>query len=78
MLCSKCGKNEAMVYFSKTVNGDKTEYNLCHECADKMGIHNSFNTQRKYILNNFFAPSLLGSFDTFYANPFKMFESFFD
>ena len=38
MLCSNCGKNEANVHYTHVVNGNKTEYNLCDECAKKLGI----------------------------------------
>lgn len=38
MLCEKCGKNEATVHYSEIINGKKTSYALCRECADKMGI----------------------------------------
>ena len=38
MLCSNCGKNEANVHYTHVINGKKTEYNLCDECAKKLGI----------------------------------------
>lgn len=38
MLCSNCGKHEACVHYTHVVNGEKTEYNLCDECAKKLGI----------------------------------------
>ncbi len=38
MLCSNCGKNEANVHYTHIMNGEKTEYNLCDECAKKLGI----------------------------------------
>ncbi|MBR6514376.1 MAG: UvrB/UvrC motif-containing protein [Clostridia bacterium] len=33
MLCSKCHKNEATVYFKQNINGNIREYALCAECA---------------------------------------------
>ncbi|MBR4881805.1 MAG: UvrB/UvrC motif-containing protein [Clostridia bacterium] len=33
MLCSKCHKNEASVYFKQNINGEVREYALCRECA---------------------------------------------
>lgn len=36
MLCEKCGKNEATVYYTETVNGKTTKYMLCHDCAEEM------------------------------------------
>ena len=38
MLCSNCGKNEANVRYTRIINGEKTEYRLCEECAKKAGI----------------------------------------
>lgn len=56
MLCTKCGKNEATVYFSQTINGNKTEYNLCPDCAREMNLTDTFAKHRHYIQNNFFSP----------------------
>ncbi len=33
MLCSKCKKKNAVVYYKETVNGKTTEYALCADCA---------------------------------------------
>ena len=33
MLCSKCHKNEATVYYKQNINGEIKEYALCAECA---------------------------------------------
>lgn len=38
MLCSNCGKNEANVRYTKIINGEKTEFALCEECAKKVGL----------------------------------------
>ena len=41
MLCQKCKKNEATVYYKENINGHVTEYNLCPECAaelEKTGV----------------------------------------
>ena len=38
MLCEKCGKNEATIHYSEIINGKKTSYALCRDCADKMGV----------------------------------------
>ena len=36
MLCDKCQKNPATVHIVKVINGDKTEMNLCHACAQEI------------------------------------------
>ena len=66
MLCSNCGKNEANVHYTHVINGEKTEYNLCDECAKKLGIDEmdfsmpiSFSN---FIINFFDEDSLLPSF----------------
>jgi len=33
MLCDKCKRNSAKVYFKKTENNKEVEYFLCRECA---------------------------------------------
>lgn len=33
MLCEKCGKNEAVYFYSETINGKKHSVALCGECA---------------------------------------------
>lgn len=71
MKCDKCKQNEATVYFSKNINGHVTEYNLCHECAEKSEIYENFNREYKYIQNNFFASPF-----AFFDNPFKMVDMF--
>lgn len=38
MLCEKCFKNEATVRYEQKINGEGTKLNLCHECAEKMGV----------------------------------------
>lgn len=35
MLCDKCHKREAKVYYTEIVNGEKKEQYLCEECAAK-------------------------------------------
>lgn len=33
MLCDKCKKNEAKIYYTEIINGVKKEQHLCEECA---------------------------------------------
>ncbi|MBR2704446.1 MAG: UvrB/UvrC motif-containing protein [Clostridia bacterium] len=68
MLCSNCGKNEANVHYTHVINGDKTEYNLCDECAKKLGIDEmdfSMPISFSNFLGDFFEEdSLLPSFSS--------------
>ncbi len=37
MLCTKCGKNPAVVYYKQVINGKATSVALCAECAKSAG-----------------------------------------
>ncbi len=37
MECSECHKRPATLYFTQVINGQKTEINVCEECAKKKG-----------------------------------------
>ena len=66
MLCSNCGKNEANVRYTRIINGEKTEYAICEECAKKLGIDDidfSMPISFSNFLSDFFEDdSLLPSF----------------
>ncbi len=36
MMCTKCGKKEASVYYKQIINGKVTEMNLCEDCAAEL------------------------------------------
>ena len=58
MLCDNCGKREANVKYSESINGMKKEMNLCEECAKKLGITNQFNFNMPLDFPNFFGSFL--------------------
>ncbi len=58
MKCQKCGANNANTHVKTIINGEFREYDLCSECAHKMGYTNVFAD-----MDNEFA-GLLGSFFT--------------
>lgn len=46
MLCQNCGKNEANVRYTESINGVKKEMHLCSKCSEELGIginHMDFN-----------------------------------
>lgn len=48
MLCDKCKKSEAKVYYTEIVNSEKTEQHLCEDCAmeyTSFQMGNSFMNQ---------------------------------
>ena len=56
MLCSNCGKNEANVRYTRIINGEKTEFALCEDCAKKMGLEDiDFNIPINFSLLPSFA-----------------------
>ncbi len=53
MLCQKCNKNKASVYYNKIVNGEKTEMYLCSECA-KENTEMNFNLDMPFSMMDIF------------------------
>ncbi len=56
MKCQKCGANNANTHVKTIINGEFKEYDLCSDCAGKMGYTNVFAD-----MENEFS-SFLGSF----------------
>jgi protein arginine kinase activator len=56
MKCQKCGANNANTHIKTVINGEFKEYDLCSECAKKMGYTNVFGDFESDF------SSLLGSF----------------
>ena len=56
MKCQKCGAENANTHIKTIINGEFKEYDLCSECAKKMGYTNVF-TDMESDFSNF-----LGSF----------------
>lgn len=61
MLCQHCGKNEATTHVKRNINGEVTEYMLCHDCAAEMGYSNlfpDFHSDWTSLLGSFFGNAL--------------------
>lgn len=43
MKCQKCGKHEASIYITETINGVKSEAYLCNLCADSDKSYSSYS-----------------------------------
>lgn len=52
MLCDKCKKNQAAVYFEQITNGEKVEFNLCYKCSLDFQTPMFFNNVLNGILLN--------------------------
>lgn len=60
MLCQSCGKRQATTHIKTILNGELKEYDMCSECADKMG-YGSFFGNMGFDLNKLFG-SFMDSF----------------
>ncbi len=61
MLCQSCKKNEATTHVKRIVNGSIEEYDLCPECAKKLGytdIFSSLQNEWNSLLGSFFGGGL--------------------
>lgn len=56
MKCQKCGANNANTHVKTIINGEFKEYDLCSDCAKKMGYTNVFSDMEDEF------SSFLGSF----------------
>lgn len=65
MKCEKC-ENQATFHFQSNVNGEKTEYHLCNDCAKEAGFGET--------LSRAFTPA----YSSFFSNPYSMMAGFFD
>ena len=48
MKCQKCGANNANTHVKTIINGEFKEYDLCSDCAKKMGLGSIFNTNADF------------------------------
>ena len=43
LVCQECNENPATIHFTKIINGEKTEFQLCENCSKKKGDMVLFN-----------------------------------
>ena len=57
MLCERCGKNEATIHFTTTINGRKREFNVCQSCyrelRQEQNANNPFRDSDPFAIANF-------------------------
>ncbi len=53
MLCQSCGKRQATTHIKTIVNGELKEYDLCPECASKMGYGSFFGFDLDKLFGSF-------------------------
>ena len=68
MLCTKCGAKEAVLHYTKNVNGEVTEMHLCQDCAKEEGLFGNLNLDFGGLFSDFlgstFAPTPIGTAPT--------------
>ena len=66
MFCERCGKNPATMHITRVINGQKTEMNICTECAQELGhtFNIGFTPQMTFqnLLKGFLGQDVLGNF----------------
>ncbi|GAV24373.1 UvrB/UvrC motif-containing protein [Carboxydothermus islandicus] len=64
MLCERCGQNPATMHITRVVNGQKTEMNLCTQCAQELGHTFNFSPQLTFqnLLKGLMGHDVLGDF----------------
>lgn len=67
VLCEKCRKHPATVYYKENVNGKEKEMHLCRDCAQKEGVGQWL--EQPMFSGNVFAPFSLFSDTVFGALP---------
>lgn len=65
MLCQKCKKNNADVFYKETKNGETKSFAFCSQCAEEVQNSNMLN---------FTADSIFSS-DSFFMKPFENLDS---
>lgn len=52
MLCDKCKKRQATIYYTEIVNGKKREQHLCEECATECSEFQTLSGKKELTLGN--------------------------
>lgn len=65
MLCERCKKNNATVFMQQIINGQKTEFHLCGECAAELNGSVTFDNMFKDFIDGFVNMNGLPASDVF-------------
>lgn len=69
MKCQKCNKKEATTHYTQIINGKKTEYYLCEDCAGASKEISAFGAGFEDDFNNFFSGFFGNGFPDHRENP---------
>lgn len=73
MLCEKCKKNNATIFYEENINGKKRSFSLCAECADEMKKSGELPEGDDIFSSSLFGTSIHDSlFGSLFAAPSKM------
>lgn len=71
MICEKCKKKEATVFYEETINGKSRSYSLCSDCAKEMKQSGELNMGQNF--GGLFGSSPFGAFsDNFFGGFFGL------
>lgn len=77
MKCQKCN-NEAVFHYQSNINGEKSEYHLCADCAKSEGFGEMLEFRPRSMFDNFWREPFGGLMGGFLSNPFSSItDSFF-
>lgn len=69
MKCQKC-ENEAVFHFQSNINGEKTAYHLCADCAQSEGFSEMLKFRPNSMFDNFFKEPFGALMGSFFREPF--------
>lgn len=77
MKCEKC-ENEAVFHYQSNINGEKTEYHLCADCAKAEGLGAMLEFRPNSMFDSFFRVPFGSLMGNMFREPFGLFsDSFF-
>ncbi len=69
MKCDKCEK-DAVLHYQSNVNGEKSEYHLCQECAKAEGFGEMLDFKPRSMFDSFWSQPFGGLMNSFFSDPF--------
>lgn len=69
MKCEKCGK-EANFHYQANINGEKSEYHLCTDCARAAGFGNVLEPRPRSAFESFWSSPFERMVNSFWGRPF--------
>jgi len=77
MKCEKCN-NEAVFHYQSNINGQKSEYHLCADCAKAEGLGEMLEFRPRSMFGSFFSEPFGGLMNSFFSDSFRSFDQLTD